>query len=124
MALRLAYGVIGLVGTHTNCTQVLRDRPGLFMWTSRLAVIDSRNLFGVKRRGTHSAKIVTDCEQTGRVAVEATGDPMSDRKTIAITVFIAGIMLGAFTVELKDQLSLHFGTLGLNAIMKCSATGP
>jgi hypothetical protein len=49
---------------------------------------------------------------------------MSDRKTIAITAFIAGIMLGAFTVELKDQLSLHFGTLGLNAIMKCSATGP
>jgi hypothetical protein len=49
---------------------------------------------------------------------------MSDRKTIAITVFIAGIMLGAFTVELKDQLSLHLGTLGLDAIMKCSTTGP
>jgi hypothetical protein len=49
---------------------------------------------------------------------------MSDRITIATTIFIAGIMLGAFTVQLKDQLSLHLGTLGFNAIMKCSATGP
>jgi hypothetical protein len=49
---------------------------------------------------------------------------MSDRKTFATTVFIAGIMLGAFTVQLKDQLSLHIGTLGFEAIMKCSATGP
>jgi hypothetical protein len=37
---------------------------------------------------------------------------MSDRITIATTVFIAGIMFGAFTVQLKDQLSLHLGTLG------------
>jgi uncharacterized transporter YbjL len=49
---------------------------------------------------------------------------MSDRKTIATTVFIAGIMLGALTVQLKDQFSLHLGTLGLDAIMKCSAMGP
>jgi hypothetical protein len=49
---------------------------------------------------------------------------MSDRKTLATAVFIAGIMLGAFTVQLKDQLSLHLGTLGLDAIMKCSAMGP
>ena len=49
---------------------------------------------------------------------------MSDRKTIAITAFIAGIMLGAFTVQLKDQLSLHLGTFGFDDIMKCSATGP
>ena len=49
---------------------------------------------------------------------------MSDRKTIATTMLIAGIMLGAFTVQLKDQLSLHLGTLGLDAIMKCSAMGP
>jgi hypothetical protein len=49
---------------------------------------------------------------------------MSDRITIATTIFIAGIMLGAFTVQLKDQLSLHLGTLGFNAIMQCSATGP
>jgi hypothetical protein len=28
---------------------------------------------------------------------------MSDRKTIATTMLITGIMLGAFTVQLKDQ---------------------
>ena len=49
---------------------------------------------------------------------------MSDRKTIATTMLIAGIMLGAFTVQLKDQISLHLGTLGFDAIMKCSATEP
>jgi hypothetical protein len=49
---------------------------------------------------------------------------MSDRLTITTMVFIAGIMLGAFTVQLKDQLSLHLGTLGFNTIMQCSATGP
>jgi hypothetical protein len=49
---------------------------------------------------------------------------MSDRKIIATTVFIAGMMLGALTVQLKDQLSLHLGTLGFDAIMSCSATGP
>jgi hypothetical protein len=49
---------------------------------------------------------------------------MSDRKTIATTLFIAGVTFGAFTVQLKDQLSLHLGTLGFDAIMKCSATGP
>ena len=49
---------------------------------------------------------------------------MSDRTTIVTTVFIAGIMLGAFTVQLKDQLSLHLGMLGFDAIMKCTATGP
>ena len=37
---------------------------------------------------------------------------------------IAGIMLGAFTVQLKDQLSLHLGTSGFNTIMQCAATGP
>ena len=49
---------------------------------------------------------------------------MSDRKTIATTMLIAGIMLGAFTVQLKDKISLHVGMLGFDAIMKCSATGP
>ena len=49
---------------------------------------------------------------------------MSDRKTIATAVFIAGIMLGATTVQLKDQLSLHLGTLGFNTIIQCAATGP
>jgi hypothetical protein len=49
---------------------------------------------------------------------------MSDHITIATTVFIAGIMLGAFTVQLKGQLSLHLGILGFNTIMQCSATGP
>ena len=49
---------------------------------------------------------------------------MSDRKVVATTIFIAGIMLGAFTVQLKDQLSLHLGTLGLNTIMQCAAMGP
>jgi hypothetical protein len=49
---------------------------------------------------------------------------MFDRKTIATTMLIAGIMLGAFTVQLKDQISLHLGTLGFDAIVKCSATGP
>jgi hypothetical protein len=49
---------------------------------------------------------------------------MSDRKVVATTMLIAGIMLGAFTVQLKDQISLHLGTLGFDAIMKCSATGP
>ena len=29
---------------------------------------------------------------------------MSDRKVVATTMLIAGIMLGAFTVQLKDQL--------------------
>jgi hypothetical protein len=48
---------------------------------------------------------------------------MSDRITDATTVFIAGIMMGAFSVQLKDQLSLHLGTLGYNTIMQCSATG-
>jgi hypothetical protein len=49
---------------------------------------------------------------------------MTDRTTVATTLFIAGIMLGAFTVQLKDQLSLHLGTLGFHTIMQCSATGP
>jgi hypothetical protein len=49
---------------------------------------------------------------------------MSDRNVIATVVFIAGIMLGAFTVQLKDQISLQLGTLGFNAIMQCAATGP
>jgi hypothetical protein len=42
-------------------------------------------------------------------AAEAIRGPTSDRKTIATTVLIAGIMLGAhFTVQLKDQISLHW----------------
>jgi hypothetical protein len=49
---------------------------------------------------------------------------MSDRITIGTTAFIARIMLGAFAVQLRDQLSLHLGTLGFNTIMQCSATGP
>ena len=49
--------------------------------------------------------------------------PYVDRKTIATTMLIAGIMLGAFTVQLKDQISLHLGTLGFNSIMQCAATG-
>ena len=48
--------------------------------------------------------------------------PMSDRNVVATSVFIAGIMLGAFTVQLKDQLSLHLETSGLNTIMQCAAT--
>jgi hypothetical protein len=50
--------------------------------------------------------------------------PMSERVTVAMTMLIAGIMIGAFTVQLKDQLSLRLGTLGFNTIMHCSATGP
>ena len=49
---------------------------------------------------------------------------MSDRYVTATTMLLAGIMLGAFTVQLKDQISLRLGTLGFDAIMKCSATGP
>jgi hypothetical protein len=49
---------------------------------------------------------------------------MSDRKVVATTMLIAGIMLGAFTVQLKDQVSLRLGTLGFNQIIKCAATGP
>ena len=49
---------------------------------------------------------------------------MSDRHVVATTMLIAGIMLGAFTVQLKDQLSLRLGTLGFNTIMQCAATGP
>ena len=49
---------------------------------------------------------------------------MSDRNVIVTTVFIAELMLGAFTVQLKDQISLHLGTLGFNSIMQCAATGP
>jgi hypothetical protein len=49
---------------------------------------------------------------------------MSDRNVVATMVFIAGFMFGAFTVQLKDQISLHLGTLGFNTIMQCAATGP
>ena len=49
---------------------------------------------------------------------------MSDRHVVATTMLIVGIMLGAFTVQLKDQISLHLGSLGFNAIMQCAATGP
>ena len=34
---------------------------------------------------------------------------MSDRNVVATTIFVTGIMLGAFTVQLKDQLSLGIG---------------
>jgi hypothetical protein len=40
---------------------------------------------------------------------------MSDRYTIVTTAFVAGIMLGALTVQIKDQISLQLGTLGFNA---------
>ena len=56
--------------------------------------------------------------------VDAVASSMSDRHIVITTVFIAGFMLGAYTVQLKDQISLQLGTLGLNAIMRCSATGP
>jgi len=36
---------------------------------------------------------------------------MTDRNVVATMVFVAGIMLGAFTVQLKDQVSLRLGTL-------------
>ena len=36
----------------------------------------------------------------------------------------ARVLLGAFTVQLKDQISLQLGTLGFSAIMRCAATGP
>ena len=49
---------------------------------------------------------------------------MSDRHVVATTMLIAGIMLGAFTVQLKDQLSLHLETSGFNTMMQCAATGP
>jgi hypothetical protein len=49
---------------------------------------------------------------------------MSDRYTIVTMAFVAGLMLGAFTVQLKDQISLQLGTLGFSAIMQCAATGP
>jgi hypothetical protein len=49
---------------------------------------------------------------------------MSDRYTIVTMAFVAGLMLGAFTVQLKDQISLQLGALGFNAIMQCAATGP
>jgi uncharacterized transporter YbjL len=49
---------------------------------------------------------------------------MTDRNVVATMVFVAGIMLGAFTVQLKDQVSLRLGTLGFNQIMACAATGP
>ena len=52
------------------------------------------------------------------------GRPMSDRYTIVTMAFVAGLMLGAFTVQLKDQISLQLGTLGFSAIMQCAATGP
>ena len=49
---------------------------------------------------------------------------MSDRYTIVTMAFVAGLMLGAFTVQLEDQISLQLGTLGFSAIMQCAATGP
>ena len=49
---------------------------------------------------------------------------MSDRNVITTMAFVAGIMLGALTVQIKDQISLRIGTLGFNAIMQCAATGP
>jgi hypothetical protein len=61
--------------------------------------------------------------KTGR-GIQHKRTPMSDRHVVATTMLIAGIMLGAFTVQLKDQISLHLGTLGFDAIVKCSATGP
>jgi hypothetical protein len=64
-----------------------------------------------------------DCWQD-REGIQQQEAPMSERKVVATTIFIAGIMLGAFTVQLKDQLSLHLGTSGLNTIMRCAATGP
>ena len=60
----------------------------------------------------------------GGPAPATRGRPMSNRNVITTTVFIAGIMLGAFTVQLKDQISLQLGTLGFSAIMQCAATGP
>ena len=49
---------------------------------------------------------------------------MSDRHVVATTMSIAGIMLGAFTVQLKDQISLRLGTLGFNQIMQCAKAKP
>ena len=64
-----------------------------------------------------------DCGQDGE-GIQLQEVAMSDRNVVATTVFIAGIMLGAFTVQLKDQVSLRLGTLGFDTIMRCAATGP
>jgi hypothetical protein len=44
-----------------------------------------------------------DCWQD-REGIQQQEAPMSERKVVATTIFIAGIMLGAFTVQLKDQI--------------------
>jgi hypothetical protein len=43
---------------------------------------------------------------------------MSDRHVVATTMLIAGIMLGAFTVQLKDHVSLR--RLRYNNAMRCN----
>ena len=46
------------------------------------------------------------------------------RRTAFAFVFISGLMLGACAVQLKDELSLHYGTLGFYQIARCLSIGP
>ena len=78
-------------------------------------------LFAIRSRAEGLNRLLSTA---GKGGPATRGHPMSDRNVITTTVFIAGIMLGAFTVQLKDQISLRIGTLGFNAIMQCAAMGP
>ena len=53
------------------------------------------------------------------------GDFMTKaHRTAFAFVFISGLMLGACAVQLKDELSLHYGTLGFDQIARCLSMGP
>jgi hypothetical protein len=46
------------------------------------------------------------------------------RRTIIIAVFIAGSMLGASSVQLKDQLTLSVAHSSFDKISRCLSMGP
>ena len=41
-----------------------------------------------------------------------------------IVGLLAGAMLGALAVELRDTASLHLGTLGFDKVARCLVMGP
>ena len=91
--------------------------------TRRYRTTRLSNMLGTRSQ-PRETKSTDEEERELLLRYRSIGGPMSDRNVIVTTVFIAGLMLGAFTVQLKDQISLHLGTLGFNSIMQCAATGP
>jgi hypothetical protein len=43
---------------------------------------------------------------------------------IHLFVLLLGFMLGACAIELKDQVSIHFGTLNFEKTVRCLSMGP